>query len=85
MVNVGRMVHDHKELKSVAFFFTCYRHGLRQSKDFKGVENKIDDPWFPQHDWELLHKDDPLEFLKANQFESVECIQNRLSCLKKIL
>lgn len=50
MVNVGHMVHDHKKLKRVTFFFACYRHYLRQSKDFKGVEYKIDDPCFNQHD-----------------------------------
>ena len=72
MVNVGHMVREHKELKRVTFFFACYRHYLRQSKYFKGVEYKIDDPWFTQHDWELIRKDDPLEFLKASPFESVD-------------
>lgn len=38
MANVCHMVHDHKELKRVTFFFACYRHYLRQSKDFKDVE-----------------------------------------------
>ncbi|KAK8840500.1 hypothetical protein M9Y10_030707 [Tritrichomonas musculus] len=55
------MVHDHKELKRASFFFACYRHYL-----------KIDDPWFSQHDWELIRKVDQFEFLKASPFESVD-------------
>lgn len=72
LTNVGHMVHDHKELKRVTFFFACYRHFLRQIKDFKGIEYKVNDPKFTQHDWELIRKGDPLGFLKATPFESVD-------------
>ncbi|KAK8900005.1 hypothetical protein M9Y10_002328 [Tritrichomonas musculus] len=76
MPNLIKMVADHKDLTRVTFFFAMYRHYLRATKDFKGVEYKVNDPWLTEKDWELIRNDDPIVFLKASPFEATDLTQS---------
>ena len=69
MPNLLKMIKDNKDLTRVTFFVAMYRHYLRNTKDAKGVEYKVNDPWLTEGDWNLIRSDDPIAFLKATPFQ----------------
>ncbi|OHS94537.1 fructuronate reductase [Tritrichomonas foetus] len=72
MPNLCKMINDNKDLKRVTFFAAMYRHYLRNTKDIKGVEYKVNDPWFTDEDWQKIKNDDPVIFLTTTPFQMIK-------------
>lgn len=72
MPNLGKMVRDDADLTRVAFLIATYRHYLKYKVDDNGQPYTVDEPWLTEPDEKLIESDDPMDFLKASPFESVD-------------
>ncbi|CAN5381729.1 mannitol dehydrogenase family protein [soil metagenome] len=80
--NLGKMIHDGKDLTRMAFLLAAYRHYLRVKHDDDGVGYEIAEPWITSEDNERIASDDPIDFLSMSAFTGIPLTtENRFSQL----
>lgn len=70
--NLTKMIGDDKDLIRIAFLFAAYRHYLKYKVDDKGHSYEVAEPWITENDEKLISSDDPIDFLQASAFKSID-------------
>ncbi len=69
--NLGKMIHDGKDLTRMAFLVAAYRHYLHGRIDDEGGSYEIAEPWMTLEDSERIASNDPVDFLAMSAFKGI--------------
>ncbi len=73
--NLGKMIHDGKDLTRMAFLIAAYRHYLQAKTDDEGSSYDIAEPWMTAEDQERIAADDPIPFLAMSAFTGIHLLK----------